>query len=607
MKFIRTEATSLNDMALFSSEDFVGVNMSSEDIFLFSSHISDLYSEIIEKVLSNLMREMIDFPFSQESLKVVLRRAIVPIVHFFWERVLRIQKIITVNSNVVVYKEEYLDFVFQTSDEFSAKVQDPIYHESLIYFLSKIWDLKVIQSDSKITNHLNIPKAVKFKNTLFVIGSGKRILNRIFISLERIVDKIGFLSKFPVLTFANSEPALRFRKLYLFYFQRLSNFWIFQDCLRDDSLRRRIFQMESSPTFFKYLVRLGFSADQIIKAWNLFFKYLSEVYPTQYLEGFSQNLNEASRLLKPNLKKYLFSSGDGDTHSIFVIAAAKEMGFKIIKAQHGGHYGYYKDNSPAFEIELPSADTFLTWGWTKMHVGKQLDHIKTYPLPSPWLSERKRYWSKVEVGKTGEFDILWMPQAMKRFTGTPQGGSSIRRDVINEFSQYMIDFIEKASEKKIRVYVKPYNPMTLALLSKTYSRLSEIGGQYFTCSDHFDKGLTKDSLEKCSLVLWDQPGTGFLECLSCGIPTLVYWDRLYCEEEEWTKTDFEILEKNGIIHRSVSSLFEEAVFLLQNPLSWIQEPSRQIAIDSFCRKYALTSENWSEDWKYYLKSLKKVV
>ncbi|EMF80976.1 hypothetical protein LEP1GSC188_4668, partial [Leptospira weilii serovar Topaz str. LT2116] len=131
MKFIRTEATSFNDMALFSSEDFVGVNMSSEDIFLFSSHISDLYSEIIEKVLSNLMREITGFPFSQESLKVVLRRAIVPITHFFWERVLRIQKIIAVNPNVVIYKEKYRDFIFQTSDEFSAKVQDPIYHESL--------------------------------------------------------------------------------------------------------------------------------------------------------------------------------------------------------------------------------------------------------------------------------------------------------------------------------------------------------------------------------------------------------------------------------------------------------------------------------------------
>ncbi|WP_061298654.1 hypothetical protein [Leptospira borgpetersenii] len=607
MKFIRTEAINLNDIALFSSEDFVGVNMSSEDIFLFSSHISDLYSEIIEKVLSNLVREIPDFPFSQESLKVVLRRAIVPIAYFFWERVLRIQKIVAVNSNVVVYKEEYRDFIFQTSDEFSTKVQDPIYHESLIYFLSEIWDLKVIQSDSKAMNHLNIPKAIKFKNTLFVIGSGKRILNRIFISLERIIDKIGFLPKFPILTFANSEPALRFRKLYLFYFQRLSNFWIFQDCLRDDSLRRRIFQIELSPNFFKYLIRLGFSTDQIIKAWNLFFKYLSEVYPTQYLEGFSQNLNEASRLLKPNLKKYLFSSGDGDAHSTFVIAAAKEMGFKIIKAQHGGHYGYYRDNSPALEIELPSADTFLTWGWTKMHEGKQLEHIKTYPLPSPWLSERNQYWRKVKVGKTGEFDILWMPQVMKRFTGTPQGASSIRRDVISEFSQYMIDFIEKTSEKKIRVYVKPYNPMTLALLSKTYSRLSEIGGQYFARSDHFDKGLTKESLEKCSLVLWDQPGTGFLECISCGIPTLLLWNRLYCEEEEWTKDDFRQLEEVGIIHRNSKSLIEEFLRFRENPDRWMSEPVRKTVWNNFKIKYALSSENWHKDWKKFLKNLNRSV
>ncbi|EMF80401.1 hypothetical protein LEP1GSC188_4667, partial [Leptospira weilii serovar Topaz str. LT2116] len=475
--------------------------------------------------------------------------------------------------------------------------------ESLIYFLSEIWDLKVIQPDSKITNHLNIPKANKFKNTLFVIGSGKRILNRIFISLEKIVDKIGFLSKFPILTFANSEPALRFRKLYLFYFQRLSNFWIFQNCLRNDSLRGRVFQIESSPTFFKYLVRSGFSMDQIIKAWNLFLKYLSEVYPTQYLEGLSQNLKEAGRLLKPNLKKCLFSSGDGDTYSIFVIAAAKAMGFKIIKAQHGGHYGYYKDNSSAFEIELPYIDTFLTWGWTKMHEVKQLNDIKTYPLPSPWLSERKKYWRKVKVGKTGEFDILWMPQMMKRFTGAPQGGSSIRRDVIAEFSRYMIDFIERTSEKKIKIYVKPYNPITFALLSKTYSKLNEIGGEYYTCSDHFDKGLTKESLERCSLVLWDQPGTGFLECISCGIPTLVLWNRLYCEEEEWTKDDFLQLEEVGIIHRNSKSLIDEFLRFRENPARWMSEPVRKTVWNNFKIKYALSSESWHKDWKKFLKNL----
>ncbi|WP_243394717.1 hypothetical protein [Leptospira adleri] len=315
------------------------------------------------------------------------------------------------------------------------------------------------------------------------------------------------------------------------------------------------------------------------------------------------NFKKAKSKIEGGYKKYLISSGDGDARSTFVIAAAKSIGHKIIKAQHGGHYGYLRDISPVIESELPSADIFLTWGWTKMHEGKQLEHIKTIPLPSPWLSERKKYWKDVKAGRTGEYDVLWMPQMMKRFTGAPQGGSSIRKDVIHEFSKYMIDFIQKTTENKIKVYAKPYNPLTVALLNHTYSRLKEIGGEYYTCSETFDKGLTKNLIERCKIVLWDQPGTGFLECLSSEIPTMILWDRLYCEEESWTEDSFKKLEEVGVIHRTSESLVNEIVEFKRNTSAWSENSRRKKACSEFSAQFALTSKRWAKEWKKFLKTL----
>ena len=60
-------------------------------------------------------------------------------------------------------------------------------------------------------------------------------------------------------------------------------------------------------------------------------------------------------------------------------------------------------------------------------------------------------------------------------------------------------------------------------MADTYKSIGMIGGDFFECSDRFDKGFNYDLLEKCSIVLWDQPSTGFMECITSGIPTMILW------------------------------------------------------------------------------------
>ena len=162
----------------------------------------------------------------------------------------------------------------------------------------------------------------------------------------------------------------------------------------------------------------------------------------------------------------------------------------------------------------------------------------------------------------------------------------------------MIDFISKASNSKIKVYCKPFNPLTVHLMSETYKTMEIVGGDLFECSNRFDKGMSYELLEKCQIVLWDQPGTGFLECIACGIPTMVLLASYYMTEE-WTKDDFLDLEEVGVIHRESDVLINEVQSYLLSPSKWMDDPERKKVIKKFAQKYALSDEQWWKAWRSF--------
>jgi putative transferase (TIGR04331 family) len=222
------------------------------------------------------------------------------------------------------------------------------------------------------------------------------------------------------------------------------------------------------------------------------------------------------------------------------------------------------------------------------------------------LSERKNYWKKFEYQSKREFDILWMPQMMKLYTEPVQAASSISLDVLPEFSESMRNLIKEATQRGIRVYCKPYNRETVDLMRNLYDSIQSIGGKYFKSDVADSKGLTFALVNKANIVLWDQPGTGFLECLVSGIPTMVLWERIYCIEELWAKIDFKELKDLGIIHDNLDSFFLELEKFQKNKKAWINDVRRQQAILSFCKKYAHTDEGWCADWRKYLATKKKL-
>jgi len=485
-------------------------------------------------------------------------------------------------------------------EDIEANSLAPGFNQWMAHFLAPVWDLAT--SDRVLS--FEPDPAVSARNLLGQMDSVSW-RERLALRWNRLISRVFPRDPFPVLTLANADAAFRRRNFFLRAdLERVHDHWPWPQVEMAPNLRRTAFAKVAESEEANDLFRIcGIGPECTDRARSLLLEFLGDFFPVQFFEGALQNHEIATGLLRKFRTRALISSGDGNAHSVFVIGAARSLGFKIVKFQHGGHYGYYRDCTPLIEAEYPDTDIFLSWGWTRLPDHPEAKTLQVIPLPGPWLSERRLYWKKYEVRSDRPFGILWMPQMMKRFPGAPQGASSMRRDVLQSFSAEMLEIVKQASARRIRIHCKPYNALTLQLMRETYARLKEVGGHFFERAENCDKGLTMETVNLASLVLWDQPGTGFLECLQCRIPTMVHWSRLYCEEEEWCVPDFRTLEEAGIVHRTASSLFEEYERFAHDPRGWMNRNSGTVA--RFAKKYAHAMDNWWSPWSRFLKELRR--
>jgi putative transferase (TIGR04331 family) len=604
---MKSKFKDLNCDLTFSNGDLTryGVFLEKNEILSLSKKLSRVYIGLINSLSSKYHEK---YNISQDALKVLLRPAIVTLSHCFFERLIRINKIISTSKYKYTVASQDLLTVFNDYEEINKAILTQKYNQSIISFLSEVWSLKKVKGDEIV--ELEIERLPKdFKNNLFKISKRKFTVANLSIYFQRLYSFLPIFGRFPVLNFSSSIHPLHKHFFYILNFKEVNQFFLKKDLRVDFKFRNEIFDDK----FLKcneinlFLSNYSFSKKQKTFISRLFIKFLRESFPLQFLEGFHDNFKSARNVLLKYTNKSLLHSSAADTKSLFILCAAKTMKFRIINFQHGGHYGFLKDNSPALECEYPLSDQFITWGWKILPKHPAITHLVIKSLPSAWLSERKNYLKSFFIFDDKPFDIVWMPCKMHRFTRAPQGISSNRYDVTIQYSLTMIDFLTIAVKSQIKVYCKPFDYASFALNADTYRSMKNIGGKFFECTDKFDKGLSDDLLGKGKLFLWDQPGTGFLECLACEIPTMILWTRLFCEEEDWCRKDFRELERVGIVHRTSQSLINELRIFLTNPSLWMNDSKRKLAIQSFTNKYALTDDRWWKTWRKYLKQLKNEI
>jgi putative transferase (TIGR04331 family) len=81
-------------------------------------------------------------------------------------------------------------------------------------------------------------------------------------------------------------------------------------------------------------------------------------------------------------------------------------------------------------------------------------------------------------------------------------------------------------------------------------------------------------------------GTGLLESLALGIPTLAWWDQHIWEPSETAIPHLRLLESCGVLHTSSESAADCLNLVVEDVECWWQESFRQEAIQEFLRLYA---------------------
>lgn len=266
-------------------------------------------------------------------------------------------------------------------------------------------------------------------------------------------------------------------------------------------------------------------------------------------------------------------------------AELSEKGTKLIGVQHGGNYG-----SDAFhyaeEHELQIADRYFSWGWEKAGASKLT------PFYSAKLSERKPFGA--DNKKDG---ILFATTGMPRYTYVWR---------LFPHSQFL-DYLE--NEKAFIAALAPDHQKQLRMRIFAndfgWECAARFKDAYPAVRIESTERAFLESLADCRLFITDHPSTTYLEALSSGKPTILFWDRrvhlVRPEAEEY----YEDLRQAGILHDSPQQAAEAVNAVCKDVEKWWGEGERQQAVKRFCRRFARTSPQALEAWAEKLEEMMK--
>jgi hypothetical protein len=336
------------------------------------------------------------------------------------------------------------------------------------------------------------------------------------------------------------------------------------------------------------------SAESLFEVW---LSMLIDWYPTAILEGLADNMEIVQRNLDLSQVNAIVGSDLTSDVGLLQCLAARQARKKIIGMQHStGSYGYIEDMSAVAELEYPLYDILITLGWNKVE-----DHFpkpEIISLPSPKLSSRplaSDYCVPEICRNSSKRDVLLLSNLFHRFPAFSTCGQS-RVDFLDEIFDSQRDLVQTLTSSGLTIDHKPYNEKYIGLYPEYFESLQLVGGQRYRVVDVSQKGLSVDLIKSCRIVLWDQIGSGAIECLSTGIPTIVFWQRIYSREVRWAKDLIAMLEQCGIVHAHPDTLAVEIKNYLSDPRGWMTDTRRVRAIEAFCRQFAWTEPDWRKYW-----------
>lgn len=594
-------------LVLFPSETEPGVSFSQEETFRLSGLLAPLYQALASAVAR---RAGARYATPREASAVLARCAVVPIVYCFMDRLLRLDRLVAARGSArpAVLRCESPGPAQDVHGYIAAASLSTRFNQSLLCDLAPVWGLPIAEGDFRepAPPAAAGPGPVNFNCRR--LGSGGVYW------LRKAANKLAcavlhrFNGGVPTLSMAYADIPLREAFFFVRLLREMPSEWPLQVAAPDPMARADILGGavgECAGALELFLTEAGVAdADVRSRAREAFDRHLQRFYPSLLLEGAGANLDFCLRELGAQRRRVLFFTAIGSTREAFMVAAARELGFETVGCQHAGSYGYLEDFADAEELEYPFAKRFITWGWTDLPDHLACKSVRAAPLPSPWLSERARYWSGalplLPPPAQRPYDLLFMSSRCRTFPRAPAGGFEARLDTLACFADMVRDLASRAAAAGVDILHKPYTRLTTDLIKGILADMRRLGGTHYAEWGRFDKGMTPELLSQARFVLWGQPGTGFAECLVCGIPTLLLWPRFDSRETPGAAGVFRALEEAGVVHRSVESLIAETLRGRSDPASWLAEPARREAIAEFCRKFAWADPSWARKWRGFL-------
>lgn len=266
----------------------------------------------------------------------------------------------------------------------------------------------------------------------------------------------------------------------------------------------------------------------------------------------------------------------------YVMAELKESGVRLVGRQHGAGYGCYELVTPE-RVERRLTDFYITWGWTD---GRS---CPTVPLPDPGMSELLNSHCPVNedillIGSHGpmylfRYQSYWIPEFVQERYGSMQEAFLIALD----------------NPVKARIVYRPY--------PKEYGWGERQRLKGYLPEVRFDSSLkATDSMARCSLVVFDHPGTSLLEALTMNTPTVAFWEHAQSPMRAEAQPYFNLLIEAGILFRSPAEAARQVTTVADDPRRWWKSSLVQSARIAFCRRFAWADPDWRHRWKHELAS-----
>ena len=576
--------------------------LTKKDLILLSNILNKAYNLIDKKLIIKFSEH---FNINAAASKIIIRRNLVPLTYFFFENLLLISRYNNKNKNYT----NHINFKYSFSqiEDFEESISKQKFNRYFFKFISESFYASQKKKNQKYKEYMFLGSKTKTSNNninnLFKLNHN--FLIKFFLRFEKYFFRFcPIFFRIPTLHLSQLQNVFFKYGWYIFFLKNLNYTWTYKKTPINKKKRSFFFHKILPDNFY-----VKFLSNSKIK--NINYKLLSQVFdhfimntfPLSFFENFKINLKFANKKIINSKYKIILSSGDFDTNSIFYNCAAKNNDFKIIKIQHGGYEGYIDKIPKYYELEYVTADYFLSWGWNKIINNHNKIKTKILPMPSPWLTERKKYFTKALSKKLiKKYDILLMPNKIRDYNIAPSGINNVNTSTTIYALQNFKKIVELLNKENLTVYCKFYSRKDYDFFTQNLNKKFKYFSNIHFSKNH-DKGLNVNLISQCKLVIWDVPGTGFLECLASKIPTLCFVDKKIIQVHKSANFIFTKLKNSDIMSYNLNDLLKNINIFMKDDKKWLFNKKRLSVVIKFTNQFARTNDNWKKIWINKIKNI----